>query len=796
MQKESFYVNKTEALVVKDINAVKYLSKSAINRFYGIRDRMIYISPDCGNIELLAPASVNSYKEAINGGANAIYFGYGEFNARAGGDNFVNLKEIVDYCHFHGVFAYLALNIAIKDDELDKVTEIIKEAERCKIDAFIISDLALVSIIKKHSWIPIHASTQMGVHNVWGVRFLEDMGIKRAILSREMTLANIEEVTRRAKIETECFVHGALCVGFSGGCLLSSMLTGNSGNRGRCNQLCRQYYKCKFNGKQVDEGYLLSAKDNCMSADIYDLKKIGVRSLKIEGRLKRPEYVGGVTRFYRDKISTKRSPITDEHIKTLFNRGDFTDGYFSNRNVIYQRQPNHIGIYAGKVTTVIDKYTAYVATVMPLDEKNGYKVLRNHKEVGGAVATGKTFNGFGQIKTNFPLKPGDVLRLTSDKQLSDAILASEIREPVDVTIKMHANEKPLFKLSMLGREYLYKVERIAPEAINRPLMENEIRDLFNNSKMRCIKFNVIEVDLYNVFFSKAQLNAIRREIIDTVWTYALAYYKRDFEAFGPRHAPSEPPPRYKVEKIKGDFVEIDDTKKLLLVADRFDNIVYNPSEYLMNKAKEFAKAVKKHGKNKLVFLKLPIYVPVDKERLFVEMIEYFDGVFTNNVGGVFLGRRFNKLIVCGPNMNITNTKNWLIKNTHQYMVSPELTYVEMKKFTSPLVYVYGRLPLMYLNFCPRKNIGKECGKCKGEIAYCDQKGEYPITTQKFGGYCEHVMHNAVLTDVGTIEKKFNKYFDFTLSTAEEIMTTIDNYYNKSSYRPKDTNKLHFNRGVY
>ena len=795
MQKESFCVNKADPLVVKDINTSDYLPKSGANRYFVIRECMVYVSPDCGNVELLAPASVNSYKEAINGGANAIYFGYGEFNARAGGDNFTNLKEIVDYCHFHGVLAYLALNIAIKDDELERVTEIIIEAERCKIDAFIISDLALVSIIRKHSQVPIHASTQMGVHNVWGVRFLEDMGIERAVLSREMTLENIKEVIRRAKIETECFVHGALCVGFSGGCLLSSMLTGNSGNRGRCNQLCRQYYKCKFNGKQVDEGYLLSAKDNCMSADIYDLKKIGVKSLKIEGRLKRPEYVGGVTRYYRDKISTKRSPITDEHIKTLFNRGDFTDGYFTNKNVIYQRQPNHIGIYVGKVTTVVDKYTAYVATNMPLYEKNGYKILRNHKDIGGAVATGKSFNGFGQIKANFPLKPGDVLRLTSDKQLADAISASQIREPVDIKIKMHANQKPLFTLTMMGREHLYKMEKLAPEAINRPLMESEVRDLFNNSQMRCIKFNVTEVDLYNVFFSKAQLNAIRRDVIDIVWTYVLAFYKRYFEAFGPPVEPKKQPPRYKVEKIKGDFVEIDDLNKLSLVLDKFDNIVYNPANYLMNKAKEFSKAVKKYNKEKLVFLKIPIYVPVDKENLFVDMIEHFDGVFTNNVGGVFLGRRFDKLIVCGPNMNITNTKNWLIKNTNQYMVSPELTYAEIKKFSSPLVYVYGKLPLMYLNYCPRKNIGKECGKCKGDIAYCDKKGEYPITTQKFDGYCEHVLHNAVLTDVGTIEKKFNKYFDFTLSTDEEILTTIDNYYNKSSYRPKDTNKLHFNRGV-
>ena len=296
MQKESFCVNKTEPLVVKDINTSDYLPKSGANRYFVIRECMVYVSPDCGNVELLAPASVNSYKEAINGGANAIYFGYGEFNARAGGDNFTNLKEIVDYCHFHGVLAYLALNIAIKDDELEKVTEIIIEAERCKIDAFIISDLALVSIIRNHSQVPIHASTQMGVHNVWGVRFLEDMGIERAVLSREMTLENIKEVTRRAKIETECFVHGALCVGFSGGCLLSSMLTGNSGNRGRCKQPCRKLYTYDRVGHE-EKSYALSLSDLSVGEQIEKLRQAGVVSFKIEGRMRRAEYVAAAVRY-------------------------------------------------------------------------------------------------------------------------------------------------------------------------------------------------------------------------------------------------------------------------------------------------------------------------------------------------------------------------------------------------------------------------------------------------------------------------------------------------------------------
>ena len=204
------------------------------------------------NAEVLAPVTASTYVAAIKSGVNAVYFGYGRLNARATADNLDTLEDIVSLCHEYGAKAYLALNVMLKDSEIEEAKKIVELAEKAKIDAFIISDLALVSIIRNHSKAAVHASTQMGIHNRSGAKWAKDMGMERIVLSRETVPEDISAIISNTDIETETFVHGALCTGFSGACLLSSMLTGKSGNRGRCAQLCRQKYSCKINGKIVD----------------------------------------------------------------------------------------------------------------------------------------------------------------------------------------------------------------------------------------------------------------------------------------------------------------------------------------------------------------------------------------------------------------------------------------------------------------------------------------------------------------------------------------------------------------
>ena len=792
MEEKLFYAKsrKTSLSFVEESFDV-YEGETLKKELFNLGDYKSFDVKDYELTEILSPASKSSYKQAIYGGADAIYFGYKEFNARASGENFESIKEVVDFCHFYNVKAYLALNICFTNSELPQVKEIVKEAEEANIDAFIICDLSLVPIIRGYSKAAIHASTQLGTHNSWGMDFLKDMGFNRAVLSREMSFEDIKSVTDTRSIETEVFIHGALCSCFSGGCLLSSMLTGNSANRGKCNQLCRKFYKSFVNGKPAIKGFLLSAKDICMDKYIKDLIDIGVSSLKIEGRLKREEYVGGVTMYYSD-LKKGVEPIFDkDDIKVLFNRGNYTAGYFENNNVIYTGQPNHIGIYAGKVVHVLGENKAYVASDVPLESNNGYKVLRNQKEIGGVLATGEYNKNFSVVKSNVPLKIGDEIRLTSDASLAVFICNRKKRKVVPIQVRIAGGEKPQIILNIKGHKYTYTGKDYVQTAINHPITEEEIKTLFEGSKVREVKFVITDLQLYNAFLTKSQLNQIRRDLLDSVWRFLLGYYERTKKIFDER-----PIPKYEEEtsrKLEGDFCEVDSIEIAKIALKQVKNIVYNPEIFVEEECQNFYRNIKKDDNN--IFIKLPIYIPVSQEVFFESIIKIFDGVCANNIGGAYVARKLKKLLLCGPNLNIMNTKSWFIKNSCSYVVSPELNYTEVKRFKNPIIYAYGYLPLMYLNFCPRKVSGMQCGECKCELKFADEKGEYLITTQKFNGYCEHILHNAVLTDVGTRFDRARKYFDFCLRDKKEAETILSYYYGDKEYLPKNTNKLHLTRGV-
>ena len=202
-------------------------------------------------MELLAPAgNPEALKAAIYSGANAVYFGLNKFNARINANNFNkgNVREYIELCHLHGVKAYITFNTIIKDNEFEEFEESVKVAAEAKADAFIVTDLGALSIFAKYD-VPLHASTQMGIHNLDGAKFVEKLGFTRVVVSRETLFEDIKEIKENTSLEVEYFVHGALCVSFSGGCLLSSFMTGTSGNRGLCKQPCRLCYKSSLSGE-------------------------------------------------------------------------------------------------------------------------------------------------------------------------------------------------------------------------------------------------------------------------------------------------------------------------------------------------------------------------------------------------------------------------------------------------------------------------------------------------------------------------------------------------------------------
>lgn len=299
-------------------------------------------------VEILAPAgSFESMKAAAMAGADAVYIGGNRFGARAYADNLEEdrMKEAIDYMHLHGKRLYMTVNTLMKDSEMKELFDYLNPYYMQGLDAVIVQDLGTFAFIKEHfPGLAIHASTQMTVTGAYGAKLLKEMGADRVVTARELSLDEIAEIKKNVDIEIESFVHGALCYCYSGQCLLSSVIGGRSGNRGRCAQPCRLPYDVSRNGKVLnkkDERYVMSLKDLCTLDLIPDMIEAGVYSMKIEGRMKSPRYTAGVTSVYRKYVDLYLSqgrkgfrvdPADKRLLLDLFDRGGFTEGYYKKHN--------------------------------------------------------------------------------------------------------------------------------------------------------------------------------------------------------------------------------------------------------------------------------------------------------------------------------------------------------------------------------------------------------------------------------------------------------------------------------
>lgn len=286
-------------------------------------------------MELLAPAgSFEALRAAVQSGADAVYLGGTKFSARSSCANFdiSELEKSITYCHQRGTAVHIAANTLIKENECEEFLDYLGVLNDIGADAVIIQDLGMAyAAAQLYPDLPLHASTQLTCASLEGAEFLEGIGFSRIVLARELDIKSIEKIASNTDAEIEVFIHGAICMSYSGQCLMSSMIGGRSGNRGRCAQPCRLPYNFRNNGKTVEKGYLLSPKDMCLVNHLSELEKAGVDSLKIEGRLKRPEYVSAVTGVYRKCLDGGRGADRAEYNELInaFNRSGFTDGYFT-----------------------------------------------------------------------------------------------------------------------------------------------------------------------------------------------------------------------------------------------------------------------------------------------------------------------------------------------------------------------------------------------------------------------------------------------------------------------------------
>lgn len=500
-------------------------------------------------IELLAPAgNEESFKAAVNAGADAVYMGLGKHNARVMARNFSVSKyiECIRYAHIRGVKVYLTLNTLLFDNEIKEAMELLIKLYGNGLDAVIIQDIGLAQIIHKVlPNLPMHASTQMSAYSLEQVKFLEKMGFKRVVLARELSLKEIKEITDNTNVEIEVFVHGALCVCLSGQCLLSLAIGTRSANRGACAQPCRMRYALyKGNEKINDRAYLLSKKD-IYGLDMVDkIIESGITSLKIEGRNKIPEYVALVTSKYRKYIdkylaegNTSIDAGDEKDLMQIFNRSGKSHGYLDGvkyKDSITLNSPKNTGLYLGQV---IEKKGKYIKIKLEedIDLHDGIEIYskkgvastivtcindKDMKLLNSKVEKGTTIY-LGDIKEEY-ISVGDKVFKTSKYKLNLELQKTYVEKNLrqrELVLNVDIKEDSPVTLSAIlnNNMYTYNTNVIPDKAINKEITLDDILNTFSKTQDTGIKFNkVVGYVGKGLFLKVSQLNEIRRNFVTKI----------------------------------------------------------------------------------------------------------------------------------------------------------------------------------------------------------------------------------------------------------------------------------------
>lgn len=727
--------------------------------------------------ELLAPAgSKESLIAAVQAGADAVYLSGKSFGARQYASNFDmdELREAVVYCHIRDVKVYVTVNTLVKNDELDSALAYVGKLYEMDVDAILVQDIGLLQLVKKEfPDLECHGSTQMTLHNIDDVRVAQELGLSRVVLARELSLKEIQAIIDATGVEVETFIHGALCISYSGQCLMSSMIGGRSGNRGRCAQACRKNYQLVKSEHMRDEktvlesGYMLSPKDLSTVEGFEAIVASGIYSYKIEGRMKGPEYTYQVVSTYRalldeameneGHISRSSIDVAAKKLEKVFNRS-FTKGFLledPQKNRMSIDSPSNKGYLIGEVVLYDGKRQQLTISLdRDISVGDDIQVRRSGKSVGARVehvfidgAKEKVGVKGQTIRVPFKYKvyPGEAVYKTFDKSLAQEVhqwLDKEhIRQAVDMSIELREGQPVVLEVrDQDGHSVKVTGERLVEKALKVALNEERIKEQLSKIGDNPYVLQNCQINMSSdVTVAVKEINRIRRQAIEALSDLrATVHHNRKAHALPTVHTTAH------------TASDINETVELLCsvatleqlsaaIASGIKSIYYKD----IRTAKEAYDMCAQAGVS-YSFQGEKILHDADLNEVKALLMEQKNVPFvTGHIGGLsFLSERN---VIGDYSLNIMNDETaryYSDKGLKSIHLSPELTAEEINTFQAleadKEILVFARQSLMTMNYCPVK----EMGFCEG-IDNC-QLNKYGIVDEKgayfklYGINCRHV----------------------------------------------------------
>ncbi len=695
-------------------------------------------------VEVLAPCGgKENLRIAVASGADAVYLGVSKFNARVNADNFSEeeLFDTVSWCHINGVKVYLTINILIKESEYGSLKSLIKVAKNAKVDAYIVQDLGVAALIREiDSNAVLHASTQLGVHNLYGAMVLEQMGFSRVVVSRETTMQDIKEIAEHTTLEIESFVQGALCVSFSGGCYLSSVHNTNSGNRGRCQQLCRMDVVAKLQSKVVKKGYLLSARDLSYAKSVQKLIEAGVTSLKIEGRMRSSLYVGEAVTLYKSILNDMKVNIED--IAVAYNRGEYNTGaYFGDTcgKIINSVNQNHIGVTIGKVLQVKpfkDLYEIKIQSNRKLQKGDGLKFFDGNREIASAGVGNIYGNGTYTIYSKARVQEGNRVSIIYDSSKSSIFQDNGNKHRAKCSIACKAKANKELEVSATSGEVTYNLisTYVVPVAEKTSTTKQEIAVQLCKTQNTPFEVENVEIECDNVFIPKSILNGVRRSAIEGLAEKIVSGYQT---ASGRAAKKIAEPNGFETRDIFA--VDSAEAARRVLATKKTGIICIKPQEYTEECIKNIALCVAEEDEKWSIALELPVYSR-GKDIKYIEnvisKIKKVKILLANNISCLQFYKK-GYIIIAGSGLNEISSKSAAALNA--VGASAVVGSIEYRgKATGAITHINGggKLAVMTLRHCPYQVVfGGDCSRCQYQqgLSYDIEGRSYDVIRTKIVG---------------------------------------------------------------